>query len=126
MLDYCPILLIIYEREQVGIKSKRAFKVEDEIDCGQSMIVFIGDRSRHVHKIGVRWSTLRDEYFGGGPSLINHACRAHANVLIDYTNGIVVASRDIEAGDTLRVDYVEDPKILLETRGVICHECLLK
>ena len=114
------------EREQVGIKSNRAFKVEDEIDCGESMIVFIGDRSRHVHKIGVRWSTLLDEYFGGGPSLINHACRAHANVLIDYTNGIVVASRDIEAGDTLRVDYVEDAKILLETRGVICHECLLK
>ena len=113
------------KREQVGIKSNRAFNMEEEIDCGQSMNVFIGDRSRHVYEMGVRWSTLQDYYFGGGPSLINHACCVHANVFIDYTNGVVVASRDIEAGDALRADYVEAAEILLETRGVKCSECLI-
>ena len=109
--------------EQVGLRSIRSLQREEEIDCGQSVLIHIGARSRRIYDLGVRWSTLENSYFGGGPSLINHACRDHANVEIDYFDGTVIAIDNILCGDALRADYGEDVGILFHTRGVKCFKC---
>ena len=110
--------------EQVGLISIRFLQRENEIDCGQSVLKHIGARSRQIYDHGVRWSTLENSYFGGGPSLINHACREHANVEVDYSDGTVIAIANILCGEALRADYGEDVSILLHTRGVKCFQCL--
>ena len=110
--------------EQIGLRSNKHFEDQDEIDCGNFSLTFIGHRSRKIENAGVRWSTLEDSYFGGGPSLLNHACKRHANVFIEYDNGIVIAMKRIKPFDILRANYEEDSEVLRTTRGVICHECL--
>ena len=111
------------ENEQIGLKSYKHFRDQDEIDCGTFSLTFIGKRCRRIERDGVRWSTLEDSYFGGGPSLLNHACQRHANVYIEYDNGYVIAMKAIQPYDILRVNYEEDSEVLRITRGVICHEC---
>ena len=111
-------------KEQIGLKSSKHFRDQDEIDCGSFSLTFIGKRSRRIENEGVRWSTTEDHYFGGGPSLLNHACQRHANVFIEYDNGNVIAMKAIKPHDVLRVNYEEDSEVLRSTRGVICHACL--
>ena len=99
------------------------FKDQDEVDCGNLKTSRIGKRSRKIFDKGVRWSTMDNYYIGGGPSLLNHACSMHANVMIDYDAGVVVAIKTIVSDEKLRVDYGEDENVLIETRGVKCNEC---
>ena len=111
------------DREQIGLKSTKKFKDQDEVDCGNLKTSRIGKRSRKIFDKGVRWSTMDNYYIGGGPSLLNHACSMHANVMIDYDAGVVVAIKTIVSDEKLRVDYGEDENVLIETRGVKCNEC---
>jgi hypothetical protein len=111
-------------QEQIVLRSNKCFHDQDEVDCGNFSLTFIGKRSRRIEADGVRWSTLEDSYFGGGPSLLNHACKRHANVFIEYDNGIVIAMKEIKPHDVLRANYEEDSEVLRTTRGVICHECI--
>ena len=123
LLTSSDVAVYFDDREQIGILSKRNFKCQQEIDCGRSSNTFIGLRSHAIEDVGVRWSTLENSYFGGGPSLINHACSLHANVMIDYSSGIVVSLNAIKCEEVLRADYGEDPNLLSLTRHVQCNMC---
>ena len=74
------------DKEQLGIVAKRLIADGATIDCGPSVRAWIGSRDRVAVKQSARWSTLENEYFGGGPSLLNHACDVHANAFIEYEN----------------------------------------
>ena len=123
LLQSRDVTVYFDEVEHVGLRSVRFLKREGEIECGKSVRSRVGSRSRQIYGQGVRWSTLENVYFGGGPSLINHACSEHANVMIDYTDGTVLALVDISPGEALRANYEEDVDILYNTRGVRCCMC---
>ena len=55
-----------------------------------------------------------------GPSLINHACSEHVNLMIDYTYGTLLALVDISREEATRSNYEEDVDILYDTRGIRC------
>ena len=111
------------DTEQLGILSTRLIADGATIDCGPSLRAWIGGRARDDVKTGARWSTLENEYFGGGPSLLNHACVAHANAFIEYDHeDEVVSLEQIWPDVSIRIVY-DDCQSLYNSRHISCNVC---
>ena len=111
------------EHEQIGLLASVDLLPQALVDCGAKVNHWIGKRSRHIHQINSRWSTIENVYIGGGMSLINHACEKHANVFIDFMEGSVITIRRICENEPLRACYGEDSEVLKRTRYVECQAC---
>ena len=109
--------------EQLGLCARRYIADGATIDCGPSVRAWIGNRSRAIVGEGARWSTLENVYFGGGPSLINHACHVHANAFIEYEHSDEVVSLEIIMPNTpIRIVY-DDCLSLFMARRISCNIC---
>ena len=74
-----------------------------------------------MRELGLRTSTIDGDYFGGGASLLNHACCKCANVIIAYEHGEVETTENIIEGQALRVVYNDDDGTLLHDYAILCH-----
>ena len=113
------------DTEHVGLVANRALNRGIVVDTGGSVMKFIGSRSLVLRQHGLRTSTIAGYYFGGGASLLNHACSDCANVIVDYDYGEVETVRNVLEGEPLRVVYNDDDSTLLRDYGIVCH-CKVK
>ena len=111
--------------EGVGILSRAEFEPGLPF---QSVTGFMKTLPRSLLDIltpvaGKRMSRTSDKYVGGPISLVNHACKKHANCHFDH-NGCVLVSEDyIGAGQKLRYVYNDNKDELFLTTGFKCFTC---
>ena len=73
---------------------------------------------------GVRMSRTSDKYIGGPISLVNHACKIHANCHFNYNKCCLEAEDFIGVNQKLRYVYNSNEDELLTTCGFKCFVCL--
>ena len=112
--------------EQIGLQANRPIDRGIILDMGPTLMRYIGKRSLVLRELGLRTSTIEGYYFGGGASLLNHACWKCANVIIDYEHGEVETTENIVEGQGLRVVYSDDDSTLLHDYAIVCHCTLVQ
>ena len=112
--------------EQIGVHLNcKSLLQGDSIACLAPLCISVNALSVSLQaKAFGRFSfTSSNEYLAGPASLINHACKRHSNVVVDYNDlEVVIDVPRIHQFDRLYSTY-NTPNEMFLSRGITCRRC---
>lgn len=112
------------EKTQLGVYATVNIEAGDGVSIGNLRRVYIGTRSHAKIQPGHKWSTIEDYAICGPFSMINHACRHHANVDTDFKSSDLWAIRAISPMDELLVEYAPESYLRHHVPWIECLQCI--
>ena len=125
--EFCasPQVHIQYDDQtQLGVYATANIEAQATIRLGALRKVYIGARSHAPVPRGHKWSSVKDYAICGPFSMLNHACRDHANVDTDFNTSDLWAIRSIAPSEQLLVEYASEDYLRVLGMGIECLQCI--
>ena len=111
-------------KSQLGVYATVDLEGGTGVPIGDMRRVFIGSRSHAKIQAGHKWSTIEDHAICGPFSMLNHACRKHANVDSNFESSDLFVLRPIKAMDELLVEYASEDYLQHHVPWIQCLQCI--
>jgi hypothetical protein len=112
------------ERTQLGVYATVQIDAQATISFGALRKVLIGARSHAPIRCGHKWSSVHNYAICGPYSMLNHACRHHANVDTDFDSCELWTIRSIAQSEELLIEYADDEYLKRLGTGIECWKCI--